>query len=70
MAERKSSDEQVKDFIETGSDIAGGAVGAAVGLLVGGSAGAVGPRFPFTVSASLWWGLRSKKLGKPNEGSS
>jgi hypothetical protein len=41
MSERKTSDSQIRELVETGSDIAGGAVGGALGYLITGPAGAV-----------------------------
>lgn len=39
--DKQSDDEKVKDLIQFGSEIAGGATGAAIGLLVAGPAGAI-----------------------------
>ena len=41
MTKDRDNDEQIRDLIETGTDITGGAVGAAAGLLIGGPAGAI-----------------------------
>src|SRR5215212_4639843 len=45
MTKDRDNDEQIRDLIETGTDITGGAVGAAAGLLIGGPAGALALRY-------------------------